>query len=195
MTSWVGAEQLSSALYGCQLVLIPAGVPRKPGMTRDDLFNINAGDARCLRRLLEPDNAPPSCVRTRHLLVVPSLGGSQLTQRIICSNKMPLKCFVERHHRMSSAPAIPLTAGSEVFAGIVQGLCQGVAKYCPTAWVGIISNPVNSTVPIAAEVFKRAGAVCACRPRCCRIVPYSLPLCIARLSACRRHDALLMAWV
>ena len=26
-----------------QLVLIPAGVPRKPGMTRDDLFNINAG--------------------------------------------------------------------------------------------------------------------------------------------------------
>ncbi len=43
-------------------------------------------------------------------------------------------------------------------AGIVQGLCEGVAKYCPTAWVGIISNPVNSTVPIAAEVFKRAGA-------------------------------------
>ena len=25
------------------MVVIPAGVPRKPGMTRDDLFNINAG--------------------------------------------------------------------------------------------------------------------------------------------------------
>ena len=24
-------------------MIIPAGVPRKPGMTRDDLFNINAG--------------------------------------------------------------------------------------------------------------------------------------------------------
>jgi len=24
-------------------VVVPAGVPRKPGMTRDDLFNINAG--------------------------------------------------------------------------------------------------------------------------------------------------------
>ena len=48
MTSWVGPEQLSSALYGCHLVLIPAGVPRKPGMTRDDLFNINAGDQSCL---------------------------------------------------------------------------------------------------------------------------------------------------
>jgi malate dehydrogenase len=48
VTSWVGPEQLSAALYGCHLVLIPAGVPRKPGMTRDDLFNINAGgDERC----------------------------------------------------------------------------------------------------------------------------------------------------
>ena len=52
--------------------------------------------------------------------------------------------------------AVPLDC-----AGIVQGLCEGVAKYCPTAWVGIISNPVNSTVPIAAEIFKRAGAKCA----------------------------------
>ena len=43
MSSHVGAAQLSSALYGCDLVVIPAGVPRKPGMTRDDLFNINAG--------------------------------------------------------------------------------------------------------------------------------------------------------
>ncbi|KAG4132437.1 hypothetical protein ERO13_D08G032575v2 [Gossypium hirsutum] len=30
-------------------------------------------------------------------------------------------------------------------------------KYCPTALVNMISNPVNSTVPIAAEVFKKAG--------------------------------------
>lgn len=36
-------------------------------------------------------------------------------------------------------------------------LCEGVARHCPQAWVGIISNPVNSTVPIAAEVFRRAG--------------------------------------
>lgn len=30
-------------MEGADLVVIPAGVPRKPGMTRDDLFNINAG--------------------------------------------------------------------------------------------------------------------------------------------------------
>ena len=35
--------ELAKALQGVQLAIIPAGVPRKPGMTRDDLFNINAG--------------------------------------------------------------------------------------------------------------------------------------------------------
>eukprot|EP01018_Ginkgo_biloba_P002008 Gb_00793 [translate_table: standard] len=80
---FLGKEQLEAALAGMDLVIIPAGVPRKPGMTRDDLFNINAG--------------------------------------------------------------------------IVRTLCEGVAKCCPHAVVNIISNPVNSTVPIAAEVFKKAG--------------------------------------
>lgn len=36
-------EELAAALKGADIVLCPAGVPRKPGMTRDDLFNINAG--------------------------------------------------------------------------------------------------------------------------------------------------------
>ena len=64
-------------------MIIPAGVPRKPGMSRDDLFSINAG--------------------------------------------------------------------------IVKDLCVAVSENCPDALVNIISNPVNSTVPIAAEVFKAAG--------------------------------------
>ncbi|KAG6789668.1 hypothetical protein POTOM_005787 [Populus tomentosa] len=80
---FLGQPQLENALTGMDLVIIPAGVPRKPGMTRDDLFNINAG--------------------------------------------------------------------------IVRTLCQGIAKCCPNAIVNLISNPVNSTVPIAAEVFKKAG--------------------------------------
>ncbi|KAK6534682.1 hypothetical protein TWF281_005988 [Arthrobotrys megalospora] len=71
---------LEKALTGCDIVVIPAGIPRKPGMTRDDLFKINAG--------------------------------------------------------------------------IVRDLVTGVAKFCPKAFVLVISNPVNSTVPIAAEVLK-----------------------------------------
>lgn len=81
--SFLGPNQLEDALTGVDLVIIPAGVPRKPGMTRDDLFNINAG--------------------------------------------------------------------------IVKTLCEGIAKCSPKAIVNVISNPVNSTVPIAAEVFKKAG--------------------------------------
>jgi malate dehydrogenase len=36
------------ALKGAEVVIIPAGVPRKPGMTRDDLFNTNASIVRDL---------------------------------------------------------------------------------------------------------------------------------------------------
>ncbi|XP_048429790.1 malate dehydrogenase, glyoxysomal-like [Pyrus x bretschneideri] len=80
---FLGQPQLESALTGIDLVIIPTVVPRKPGMTRDDLFNINAG--------------------------------------------------------------------------IVRTICEGIAKACPKAVVNLIGNPVNSTVPIAAEVFKKAG--------------------------------------
>ncbi|RRT42183.1 hypothetical protein B296_00021895 [Ensete ventricosum] len=43
VAGYAGEEQLGKALEGSDVVIIPAGVPRKPGMTRDDLFNINAG--------------------------------------------------------------------------------------------------------------------------------------------------------
>ncbi|KAI8059483.1 malate dehydrogenase, NAD-dependent [Gongronella butleri] len=78
-----GAENdgLKAALEDAHVVVIPAGVPRKPGMTRDDLFNTNAS--------------------------------------------------------------------------IVQNLAESAAKYCPKAHILIISNPVNSTVPIFAEVLKK----------------------------------------
>eukprot|EP01063_Lacrimia_lanifica_P008838 TRINITY_DN158_c0_g2_i1.p2 TRINITY_DN158_c0_g2~~TRINITY_DN158_c0_g2_i1.p2 ORF type:complete len:319 (+),score=161.32 TRINITY_DN158_c0_g2_i1:64-1020(+) len=82
VSGYVG-EDLPKALEGCDVVIIPAGVPRKPGMTRDDLFNTNAG--------------------------------------------------------------------------IVKTLAQACAKSCPNAAFLIISNPVNSTVPIFAEVLKEAG--------------------------------------
>jgi len=76
-------DGLAEALTGADVVVIPAGVPRKPGMTRDDLFNTNAS--------------------------------------------------------------------------IVKTLVEGCAEFCPGAVLAIISNPVNSTVPIAAEVLKKAG--------------------------------------
>lgn len=45
MQGYAGEEQLGEALEGCDIVIIPAGVPRKPGMTRDDLFKVSLLDA------------------------------------------------------------------------------------------------------------------------------------------------------
>lgn len=42
VTGHKGADQLAEAVKDASIVVIPAGVPRKPGMTRDDLFNTNA---------------------------------------------------------------------------------------------------------------------------------------------------------
>jgi malate/lactate dehydrogenase len=36
-------------------------------------------------------------------------------------------------------------------------LAVGIAATAPKAFVLVISNPVNSTVPIVAEVFKKRG--------------------------------------
>lgn len=78
-----GKDELGAALSGSDIVLIPAGVPRKPGMDRSDLFNINAG--------------------------------------------------------------------------IVKNLIEACADNCPDACIGIITNPVNTTVAIAAETLKAKG--------------------------------------
>merc|ERR1712039_1077655 len=39
-------EKLGECLTGCHGVLVPAGLPRKPGMTRADLLGVNAGIAK-----------------------------------------------------------------------------------------------------------------------------------------------------
>jgi len=39
-------DVLGDCLKDCSLVLVPAGMPRKPGQTRDDLFKINANIAK-----------------------------------------------------------------------------------------------------------------------------------------------------
>ena len=74
-------EDPSPALVNADIVLISAGMARKPGMDRSDLFNINAG--------------------------------------------------------------------------IVKNLVSSCADNCPKALIGIITNPVNTTVAIAAEVLKK----------------------------------------
>ena len=80
---YAGEESLAAALKDAHMVLITAGVARKPGMTRADLFNINGN--------------------------------------------------------------------------IIKNLVEKVAEVCPDACVGIGSNPVNTLVPLAAEVLRKKG--------------------------------------
>lgn len=42
-------------------------------------------------------------------------------------------------------------------ATIVATLADACARHCPEAMLCIITNPVNSTVPIASEVMKKHG--------------------------------------
>ena len=46
---------------------------------------------------------------------------------------------------------------AQINAGIVRDLATGIATAAPNAAVLVISNPVNSTVPIVVEVFKKHG--------------------------------------
>lgn len=80
ISSYIGPKQLPNSLKNSNLVIILAGVPRRPGMTRDDLFNVNAK--------------------------------------------------------------------------IITQLAETCGQVCPNAWVCIVSNPINSTVPIYSRVYK-----------------------------------------
>lgn len=68
---FVGDENLGKALQGADLVVIPAGVPRKPGMTRDDLFNINAGIVKNLTKAIAEHCPNVRCAFNDHDVLVP----------------------------------------------------------------------------------------------------------------------------
>jgi hypothetical protein len=46
---------------------------------------------------------------------------------------------------------------SQSHSAQVLGIARNIAKCCPKAIVCVITNPVNSTVPIVAEALRAAG--------------------------------------
>merc|ERR1712183_110825 len=61
---------------------------------------------------------------------------------------------------MGGVPRRPGMTRDDLFntnASIVRSLVENCAELCPEAILAVISNPVNSTVPIAAEVLKKKG--------------------------------------
>ncbi|OKL64326.1 hypothetical protein UA08_00895 [Talaromyces atroroseus] len=52
---------------------------------------------------------------------------------------------------------ISLTDITQTNASIIRDIFQEVAAACPDAFCCVVTNPVNSTVPVAAETLKQAG--------------------------------------
>lgn len=87
-----GYEQgnLAEALRGADLVIMPAGVPRKPGMTRDDLFNVS--DMR--EGILLSSSLHQGCI---HLGVV-VITFHQQVQTVWGFGQLSCKCCLEADH-------------------------------------------------------------------------------------------------
>nr|UDB72889.1 mitochondrial malate dehydrogenase isoform X3 [Androctonus crassicauda] len=79
VTGHLGPDQLDECLKSCNVVVIPAGVPRKPGMTRDDLFNTNASIVRDLA-----DACARTCPKAMICIIAnPSLDPTQVNIPVI----------------------------------------------------------------------------------------------------------------
>ncbi|THF98811.1 hypothetical protein TEA_026601 [Camellia sinensis var. sinensis] len=78
---FTGASELGNCLKGVNVVVIPAGVPRKPGMTRDDLFNINANIVKTLVEAVA-DNCPDAFI---HIISNPLFKMMNTIQLKTCS--------------------------------------------------------------------------------------------------------------
>ena len=78
-----GESNLPTVLTGSDIVIITAGVPRKPGMNRDDLFVYNAR--------------------------------------------------------------------------VVSQLAEACSHYCPDAFILLLTNPINSLLPLFSEIYRRKG--------------------------------------
>ncbi|EDW61265.2 malate dehydrogenase, mitochondrial [Drosophila virilis] len=82
--SFTGKEELACALENAAIVVVPAGLPRKPGMNRSDLLSANGS--------------------------------------------------------------------------VAVDVAKAVSKACPAAMMAFITNPLNTVIPIAAEVLKQEDA-------------------------------------
>jgi lactate/malate dehydrogenase, NAD binding domain len=142
VTAYMGADELGACLKGADLVVIPAGVPRKPGMTRDDLFNTNA-------------SAPPAPAAAARLDVrARDVGQAQSQQRNAVLLSAHYRTHVRALQMQAAAQLESCATQTRCCVGIVADLAKACAKHCPDAILNIITNPVNSTVPIVAEVLK-----------------------------------------
>ncbi|WED22140.1 malate dehydrogenase [Vibrio sp. JC009] len=82
---------------------------------------------------------------------VEGFAGDDMTPALKGADIVLVSAGVARKPGMSRADLF------NVNAGIAKVVTENVAATCPNALLGIITNPVNTLVPIAAEILKKAG--------------------------------------
>lgn len=147
-------ESLAAALKDADVVVMPAGVPRKP-------VSQQADSEACGHRFF-----------------------LSLCFFVLCSLSF-LFLFL-----LFIVVAVQGQTRDDLFnmnAKIVAGCAKEFAKACPNASVLIISNPVNSTVPIFAEVLKRHKVYNKSKVRAAHDA-HSAPTLSPFSACCRRLD-------
>ncbi|KAF7126347.1 hypothetical protein RHSIM_Rhsim11G0145900 [Rhododendron simsii] len=118
---FLGQPQLESALTGMDLVVIPAGVPTKPGMTRDDLFNINAGIVKTLFPIAAEVFKKAGTYDPKRLLGVTML-------EVVRANTFVAE-VLGLDPREVDVPVVGGHAGVTIFASSVTGLSECIARF------------------------------------------------------------------
>jgi len=134
-------DQLKDCLTGSHLVLIPAGVPRKPGMTRDDLFKVNAGIAKGLVEAVA-EHCPDAIVG---LIVNP------------VNSVVPAMCEMYKKRGLDPMKIVGVTTLDIVRANKFVGTAMGK---CPTevaipvvgGHAGVTIVPLFSQDPVGATI-------------------------------------------
>lgn len=57
-----GSENIEAALAGMDIILVTAGMPRRPGMSREELFDINAAVVKRVAEAAAKVGAPYLCL-------------------------------------------------------------------------------------------------------------------------------------
>jgi len=169
VTGFAGDDDLPKALEGADVVVLAAGVPRKPGMTRDDLFNINAVIAKNLAEAIHR-YAPPHAIIpiitnpvnsvvpiVNSVLKAPSRVAGITTLDVIRASRI-LGQRLNRDPREIQVPVVGGHAGETIVPLFSQTIPIGLTKNLSQLEIEEMDKMVQDAGSVVVEAKKGAGS-------------------------------------
>jgi len=166
---FAGDDELPKALEGADVVVLAAGVPRKPGMTRDDLFKINAGIAKGLAHAIK-QHAPPSCIVpiitnpvnsvvpiVNGVLRAPTRVAGITTLDVIRASRL-LGQRLGKDPREIQVPVVGGHAGKTIVPLFSQAIPVGCTKSIPQAEIEELDRMVQDAGTVVVEAKSGSGS-------------------------------------